>query len=92
MCCSCEKETLSAHGVYYSEKRNLLVRCCVSLLRGYKRYISPLFPPSCRFTPTCSEYAIDALRSRGFLRGIVLAVFRLLRCHPFAKGGYDPVD
>jgi len=92
MCCSCEKEILSAYSVYYNEKRSLPVRCCVAFLRGYKQYISPFLPPSCRFTPTCSEYAIDALRSRGFVRGIVMAIFRLLRCHPFARGGYDPVD
>lgn len=73
-------------------KESLPVRCCVILLKGYKRYLSPLFPPSCRFTPTCSEYAIDAVRSRGIARGLVLTVYRLLRCHPFARGGYDPVE
>jgi hypothetical protein len=66
-------------------------RCCVALLRSYKRFISPVLPPSCRFTPTCSEYAIEAVRRHGVFRGLFLSLLRLLRCHPFCKGGYDPV-
>jgi len=61
------------------------------LLKGYKRFISPMLPPACRFTPTCSEYMAEAIRSHGFLRGLKLGALRLLRCHPFHKGGYDPV-
>jgi uncharacterized protein len=61
------------------------------LLRGYKYAISPLFPPSCRYVPTCSEYAMDAIAYHGVLRGSLFAVWRLLRCHPFSKGGLDPV-
>ncbi|HST10662.1 MAG TPA: membrane protein insertion efficiency factor YidD [Terriglobales bacterium] len=61
------------------------------LLRGYKAVVSPLLPPSCRFVPTCSEYATEAVERYGVLRGSWMAVTRLLRCHPFAKGGYDPV-
>ncbi|MDD3618882.1 MAG: membrane protein insertion efficiency factor YidD [Desulfobulbaceae bacterium] len=64
---------------------------CVVFLRWYKQYISPFLPPSCRFTPTCSQYAIDAVQKHGVMRGLLLAVWRLLRCHPFARGGYDPV-
>lgn len=60
------------------------------LLRMYKRLISPALPHSCRFVPTCSEYAIDAVDEHGALRGSWLALRRLLRCHPFAKAGYDP--
>jgi len=63
----------------------------VALLKGYKFLISPMFPPSCRFTPTCSEYAADAIAKYGVLRGLGLGVKRLLRCHPFSEGGYDPV-
>ncbi len=61
------------------------------LVRGYQYGISPLFPPSCRYTPTCSEYAAQAVARYGAIRGVGLAVCRILRCHPFAEGGYDPV-
>jgi uncharacterized protein len=64
----------------------------IYILRGYKLFISPLFPPSCRFTPTCSEYAADAISKYGFFKGVLLGVKRILRCHPFATGGYDPVQ
>jgi hypothetical protein len=63
----------------------------IYLLRAYKLLISPLLPPSCRFTPTCSEYAIEAIKKHGALRGTYLGARRLLRCHPFHPGGYDPV-
>jgi len=61
------------------------------LLLGYKRLISPLLPASCRFVPTCSEYAAEAVARHGLLRGSVMAAWRLLRCNPFSRGGYDPV-
>jgi putative membrane protein insertion efficiency factor len=61
------------------------------LLRGYKWMISPWLPPACRYVPTCSEYAMEAVEKYGALRGGMLAAWRVLRCHPFAKGGYDPV-
>ena len=61
------------------------------LLRAYKWAISPMFPPACRYVPTCSEYAMEAVERFGALRGGLIAVWRLLRCHPFAHGGYDPV-
>ena len=57
----------------------------------YRRCISPMKPPTCRFTPTCSEYAIQALRKHGPFRGSWLAVRRILRCHPWGGSGYDPV-
>ncbi|MBQ7761408.1 MAG: membrane protein insertion efficiency factor YidD [Clostridia bacterium] len=59
--------------------------------RVYKKFISPLLPPACRFTPTCSEYAIEAIEKFGVIRGGLLASWRLLRCNPYSKGGYDPV-
>jgi putative membrane protein insertion efficiency factor len=61
------------------------------LLQVYKRWVSPVFPPSCRYVPTCSEYAMEAVERYGVLRGGWMAVWRVLRCHPFVKGGYDPV-
>jgi putative membrane protein insertion efficiency factor len=61
------------------------------LVRGYQLAISPLLPPSCRFTPTCSEYAAGAIVKYGALRGSYMALRRLLKCHPFHAGGYDPV-
>jgi hypothetical protein len=67
--------------------RSLALRC----LRLYKRWISPSFPPSCRYIPTCSEYAIEAVERHGVVHGTMLAAWRLLRCHPLAKGGLDPV-
>jgi len=63
----------------------------LQLLRAYKWVISPMFPPACRYVPTCSEYAMEAVERCGALRGGFMAFLRLLRCHPFAHGGYDPV-
>ena len=61
------------------------------LIKGYQYCISPLFPPSCRYTPTCSEYAVEAVVKYGAIRGMWLGTRRILRCHPFVSGGYDPV-
>ena len=69
----------------------LLVAILVAPIRFYQRFISPLTPPSCRFTPTCSQYALEALRKHGPLRRLYLAVRRILRCHPWGGSGYDPV-
>ena len=63
----------------------------LQLLRAYKWAISPMLPPSCRFVPTCSEYAMEAVDHYGVLRGGLMALARLLRCHPLAHAGYDPV-
>ena len=69
----------------------LVDRAALDLLRAYKWAISPIFPPSCRYTPTCSEYAMEAVERYGILRGGMKSLARILRCHPFVKGGYDPV-
>jgi putative membrane protein insertion efficiency factor len=63
----------------------------LQLLRAYKWAISPMFSPACRYVPTCSEYAMEAVETYGAVRGGLMAWWRLLRCHPFAHGGYDPV-
>ncbi len=63
----------------------------LQLLRGYRWAISPMFLPACRYVPTCSQYAIEAVDRYGVMRGSLMAIWRVLRCHPFAKGGYDPV-
>ncbi|MDD5712815.1 MAG: membrane protein insertion efficiency factor YidD [Smithellaceae bacterium] len=63
----------------------------IFLVRTYQICISPFFPPSCRFYPTCSEYAITAIKIHGPLQGMWMALMRLLRCHPLHPGGYDPV-
>lgn len=62
------------------------------LIRSYQVLLSPLFPPSCRFTPTCSSYALEAVEVHGALRGSWMAARRILRCHPFGSLGYDPVE
>ena len=63
----------------------------IALIRGYQLVISPMLPPACRFTPTCSAYTLEAVRRYGALRGAYMGARRLLRCHPFHPGGYDPV-
>jgi len=63
----------------------------LALLRAYKWTISPMFLPACRYVPTCSEYAMEAVDRFGVARGSAMAIWRLLRCHPFTKGGHDPV-
>jgi uncharacterized protein len=69
----------------------LAARVLVVPILWYQRFISPLLAPRCRFAPSCSQYAVDALRVHGAARGLWLAVRRLARCHPFHPGGYDPV-
>ena len=66
-------------------------RIALGLLRIYKKFLSPILPKSCRFYPTCSEYAMDAIGKYGVLKGSIKAIYRILRCNPFNKGGYDPV-
>jgi putative membrane protein insertion efficiency factor len=70
---------------------SLPARRAVALLALYKRFLSPLLPRACRFEPTCSQYAREAVEKYGLLKGSRLALVRLLRCHPFHRGGLDPV-
>jgi len=66
-------------------------RFLVCMIDFYQRQISPIFPPTCRFRPTCSQYAKEAIEIHGVIYGVYLAIRRILRCHPFSKGGFDPV-
>lgn len=70
---------------------SLAARGAVFILRAYKRWLSPLLPPACRFEPTCSVYAAEAIARHGLVKGGWLGLRRVLRCHPFHPGGYDPV-
>lgn len=63
----------------------------IGFIRFYRKFISPLKPSCCRFTPTCSEYAIEAIKVHGSFKGTFLAIYRVLRCNPLCRGGYDPV-
>jgi putative membrane protein insertion efficiency factor len=69
----------------------MLAKFLMLVVRGYQVALSPLLPPSCRYTPSCSQYAIEALQRHGALKGSWLTACRLGRCHPFRSGGYDPV-
>lgn len=71
--------------------RKILIFPLVLLIKFYQLCISPFTPPSCRFTPTCSQYALEALRKHGLFKGGWLALKRILRCHPWGGSGYDPV-
>jgi conserved hypothetical protein YidD len=71
--------------------KNIPKRCALFLIRFYREAISPRHAPCCRFRPTCSAYAMEAIEKYGFFKGGFLSVKRILRCNPFSKGGYDPV-
>jgi hypothetical protein len=73
------------------EGPTVMARVLMAAVTGYRRFVSPLLPPRCRFEPSCSAYALGALREHGAARGVWLAVRRVARCHPFNPGGYDPV-
>ncbi|MEE9548978.1 MAG: membrane protein insertion efficiency factor YidD [Candidatus Binatia bacterium] len=69
----------------------LVKRVIILLLNGYRHYLSPLLPPTCRFFPSCSGYTLEAVQRHGSMKGLWFGLRRLLRCHPFHRGGYNPV-
>tara|TARA_E500000178_G_C16864795_1_gene681472 strand:+ start:461 stop:703 length:243 start_codon:yes stop_codon:yes gene_type:complete len=70
---------------------NFATYILIKLIKLYKYLVSPLFGPSCRYLPTCSEYSIDALKTFGFFKGLLLSMKRILSCHPWSNGGFDPI-
>ncbi|MGM0471159.1 MAG: membrane protein insertion efficiency factor YidD [Bacillota bacterium] len=70
----------------------MLIKLLTKLIKSYQKYISPLLPGRCRFYPTCSNYALQALKEYGLSKGSLMAAKRILSCHPFHSGGYDPVE
>jgi len=69
-----------------------LKKLFISIIKIYQKIISPLFPPSCKYYPSCSEYSVEAINKFGVIKGSVKTVWRILRCNPFSKGGFDPID
>ncbi|MBA3442892.1 MAG: membrane protein insertion efficiency factor YidD [Pyrinomonadaceae bacterium] len=88
-CRSRRRRRTSCH--WRGEAATLVRFIFVNILAIYRAFVSPLLPPSCRFVPTCSEYACEAINRYGSLRGSWMSLRRLSRCHPFHPGGYDPV-
>jgi putative membrane protein insertion efficiency factor len=80
-----------ADGQLAQARPSAAARVLMALITGYRRFVSPLLAPRCRFAPSCSAYALEAVREHGALRGTWLAVRRIGRCHPFNPGGFDPV-
>ncbi|MBP5311361.1 MAG: membrane protein insertion efficiency factor YidD [Clostridia bacterium] len=75
----------------FSKVSDIFKRVLIGCIGFYRRFISPLKPPCCRFYPTCSQYAVDAIKKHGAVKGTGMAAWRILRCNPFGRGGYDPV-
>ena len=69
----------------------MIKRVMISLIKVYRKYISPMSGPKCKFIPTCSQYSIEAIEKYGILKGGIMSIWRILRCNPFSKGGFDPV-
>ena len=70
---------------------NLFKLLIINLIKIYQRLVSPFFPSSCKFSPSCSKYGIEAINKHGIIKGLVLTVKRILKCNPWSKGGYDPI-
>ncbi|PLX16862.1 MAG: membrane protein insertion efficiency factor YidD [Candidatus Muiribacterium halophilum] len=73
-------------------KINILSRIYIFFIRSYKKLLSPYLGQNCRFYPTCSDYSIQAVRKKGLIVGLILSIYRILRCNQFSKGGFDPVE
>jgi len=73
------------------KEKGSMSRVIIFLIKVYRKIISPMLPPSCIYTPTCSEYAMEAVALHGPRKGTIMAIKRIMRCHPWHKGGYDPV-
>ena len=71
--------------------KKILIFPFVFLVKAYQNIISPLFPPTCRYTPTCSEYSIQSLKKYGLFKGVYLSIKRIVNCHPWGGSGYDPI-
>jgi len=69
----------------------MIKRVMISLIKVYRKYISPMSGPKCKFIPTCSQYSIEAIEKYGVLKGGIMSIWRILRCNPLSKGGFDPV-
>lgn len=81
----------TANSEQHTRGKHLAVRALVAVIRAYQHFVSPMTGPRCRYYPSCSEYAVQALRTHGAIRGLALALWRLLRCNPFSLGGVDHV-
>jgi len=77
--------------ILVSEVDRILRGIIILLIKIYKRFISPLFPASCRFYPSCSEYSLSAFKKYNFVKAMYLSIYRIIRCNPFNPGGYDPL-
>ncbi|PKJ57502.1 membrane protein insertion efficiency factor YidD [Bacillus sp. SN10] len=75
----------------YAEKETIMKQIFIGIIRFYQKFISPMTPPTCRFYPTCSQYGLEAFQKHGALKGFWLTCKRILKCHPFHPGGFDPV-
>ncbi|OUM47021.1 membrane protein insertion efficiency factor YidD [Bacillus pseudomycoides] len=75
----------------YAEKETVMKQIFIGIIRFYQKFISPMTPPTCRFYPTCSHYGLEAFQKHGAFKGFWLTLKRLLKCHPFHPGGFDPV-
>ena len=71
--------------------KKIFIYTVIFLVKIYQSFISPLFPPTCRFSPTCSEYAIQSLKKYGLIKGVYLSIKRIVNCHPWGGSGYDPI-